>query len=188
MGQQLDYEIGKLNVGRYIKAMVQDGHQHGVLGRLIEAKPDWAIVRLVNRTYNDKVPWKNVTDVTSRNTAPLILPEPPAPQAPTPMKTNQAIKILPETATEKQADAKTSAKAQIEAALGEIGVLELGDAGNRIAACVADVRAAEAALKETKAAAQALIEESEAVVRNKKKRLAELRDAAQTLLAMIDKA
>jgi hypothetical protein len=177
-----------MNIGRLVKAMVQDGHQHGVLGRLVEAKPDWAIVRLVNRTTDDKVPWKNITDVTSRNATPLILPEPAPPPAPTTMKTNQAMKILPQTATEKQADAKTTARAQIEAALGEIGVLELGDAGNRIAACVADVRAAEAALKETRAAAEALIEESEAVVRDKKKRLAELREAAQMLLAMIDKA
>lgn len=79
MGQQLTYEIGKLNIGRYIKAF-GDSSRHGVPAKLVAATPKQAVIRILNSNKDVDRDWADIRDWTSHNeTALVTVAPPPAP-------------------------------------------------------------------------------------------------------------
>ena len=74
MGQQLTYEIGKLNIGRRVKLMGKDNKQHGMGGHVMEAHPTHAVCRIDNHGQPEKIAWDRVRDWTSMNNKPLVVP------------------------------------------------------------------------------------------------------------------
>lgn len=74
MGQELNYEIGRLNIGRRVKVYGHANKQHGMSAKLVEATEKYAVCLLDNHGKTERYDWANVRDWTSHNTAPLELP------------------------------------------------------------------------------------------------------------------
>lgn len=124
MGQILNYETGKANIGRLVKVFGR--HRHGTPGKLVEALPRCAVVQIANHPHKTEHPWEDIRDWTSHNAGPLNEPAPPTPKAqPTPKPTpasppTQA--AAPEPASPFAVYADLSAK--LEAAVANVAAAE----------------------------------------------------------------
>jgi hypothetical protein len=189
MGQQMTFEIGRLNIGRIVRVMRVSDNQHAMIGKLVGAHRDYAIVKPIGRTNiaDEKIDWRNVLDCTSRNPVALVMPAPkttsPVAVEPKPMMTMQ-----PQTMTKKNAAHLADAKAKIAEALNEAGVMDMGDVGDRVKAAIAKVKQAEADYADLKRMCDEDLAKAKAKIDEARASLSELRQAAETLLDMIDKA
>ena len=76
MGQVMTYELGELNIGRWVKVKPESGgDQHGVPGVLKEAHKDYAVISGAGNRLS-RAKWSCVRDWTSHNEMPLVVPQP----------------------------------------------------------------------------------------------------------------
>jgi len=180
MGDVLDYERGKLCIGRMVRVLKYDGGQHAQTGKLVEAQRKHAVIRFFGHTRNSEIEWRHVHDWPTRNGGPAPMPSPspaPPPRPPT-------VRIQPPNAEEhaqmnNHVIQQTAAKAAnlLRSSLTDSDMLDLNDLPAKIKAGVADVEAARAQVKE-----------AQAVLAEREKSLRDLREAARNALARIDAA
>lgn len=186
MGDVLDYERGKLCIGRRVKVRTENGKgngSNGAPGVLKAASPKAAQVRFPNHGHDTFVPWERVYDWIGGNGGPAPKPEKP----PKPMP---VIRRMPElTALEhKELKAMTPAPtiapkpapasvADLRDAVNDADLPDLGELRERLQAAQRDLAAARKMVEDAKA------EEAAAV-----KVFADLRAQAKRALEMIDQA
>lgn len=182
MGDFLDYERGKLCIGRKIKLVGNRGKHGWNVGVLKAAFPKQAQVRPAGHGRDEMVPWSEVIDWPSGNGSPA--PHPERPPKPLPV-----IRRMPElTALEhKELKAMQTPKpttvpvpSAVAALRGAVDSADLSDLGG-LAERIETARKNLAAARQLRAEAEA--EEAAAV-----KVFDDLRATAKKALAMIDAA
>jgi len=196
MGDVLDYERGKLCIGRRVK--IRDGTGFpgkggGLPATLKGAGPKVAQVRFDGHKNDEFVPWHTVVDWVSANNGPAPKPMPVIRRVPEstalearelkaqPMHRHQ---IAP--ATSPVIDA--AAAANLKAAIAESEVMDLGDLGARIRKATTDLEAARGILRDMQAEHARQVAAAEEEIKAKQDALREVRDQAKRALEMADRA
>lgn len=130
MGKALTYEIGRLNIGRWVRCTGCPGISQEQRGKLVTANPKNALIKLMNRDAVTEIPWKHISDWTSKNNGvPLVMP----PETPADARIRENGKAQP----------MTPVKHAVP-----MPPLNMGDLGGKIREAVADVASAKAMLDE----------------------------------------
>lgn len=188
MGDVLDYERGKLCIGRWVDVKYDGGHGGSKNFRpaiLKQALPKVAGVRFRNHGCDEYVPWALIRDNISTNGGPAPTPPPKLELGSARPAVPRAHIIVHELTAEERTEMNNAVNQQnaakaanlLRSSLTDSDMLDLNDLPAKIKAGVADVEAARAQVKE----AQAVLSERE-------KSLRDLREAARNALARIDAA
>lgn len=185
MGDVLDYERGKLCIGRKIKLVGNRGKHGWNVGVLKAAFPKQAQVRPAGHGRDEMVPWSEVIDWPSGNGS-------PAPHPKTPPKPMPVIRRMPELTALEHKDLKAmtpaptivpvpkpapASLAALRDAVQAADLSDMGTLGERLQTAQRNLQAARKMVEEAKA------EEAAAV-----KVFADLRAQAKRALEMIDQA
>jgi len=200
MGDTLDYERGKLCIGRRVRVWMETGRGNGKNGTpalLKGASPKAAQVRFAGHGYDTFVAWDRVRDWVAGNNGPA--PEPPPPPMP-------VIKRVPEPTALEARELKAqpmhrvqmqptvspvidaAAAASLKAAIAESEVVDLGDLGSRLRKATSDLEAARGILRDMQAEHARHVAEAEKEIQAKQKALIEIRDQAKRAWEMAESA
>lgn len=214
MGDVLDYERGKLSIGRRVK--IRDGSGFagkggGLPATLKGASPKVAQIRYDGHHNDTFVPWAHVIDWVGPNGGPAPKPAPKpttAPAAPI-LPPMPVIKRVPEPTALEARDLKAqpmhrhqivpptpagspvldaAAVANLKAAIAESEVMDLGDLGSRIRKATMDLEAARGILRDMRAEHARQVAEAEEEIQAKQNALREVRDQARRAAELADKA
>lgn len=191
MGDVLDYERGKLGIGRFVRVV---GHRngHATVAKLTGAEKWKGVVRLAGHGHDERIDWRYIQDWPSKNGG--TWPEPTKPMP--------VIRRVPElTALEhKELKAMQTPKpvtvpapnsadvAALRVAVDAAGMLDLGELGARIKSAVADVEAARILLRNAETEAVRTVQAAREEMDRQVGSLGALRQQALKALAMIDAA
>ena len=197
MGDVLDYERGRLGIGRFVRVIGHRSGSHATGAKLTGAERWRGVVRLFGHGHDERIDWKFIQDWPSKNGGPWPEP-PPAPMPvirrvpePTALEARE-LKAQPmhrhqiAPATSPVIDA--AAAASIKAALAESEVMDLGDLGARIRQATTDLEAASGILRDMQAEHARQVAAAEDEIRAKQDTLREVRDQAKRALEMADAA
>lgn len=185
MGETLDYERGKLCVGRMVRVIGNRSRKHGIGAMLKEAGTFYATVRPFGHKKDERVEWKFIQDWPSMNKGPAPLP-PKLPKEPPP-RPMPVIRRVPEMTALEHKELKAMALTPVSIPASVLALrsavsdadatLDLGDLGSKIKAATADLEAARSMMKD-----------AQAEVTARENRLRELRVLAKRALDQIDGA
>lgn len=197
MGDTLDYERGRLGIGRKVRIFGGQKNGHAVGAVLKGANKHRAVVRPFGHKIDEEVPWEHIQDWPSQNGGPW--PEPPPPPMP-------VIKRVPEPTALEARELKAqpmhrvqmqptvspvidaAAAASLKAAIAESEVVDLGDLGSRLRKATSDLEAARGILRDMQAEHARHVAEAEKEIQAKQKALIEIRDQAKRAWEMAESA